>query len=49
MTELTDEELAFLLDILTNIQLSGTPEQVRQTLALIDSIRKKLSANSEDA
>lgn len=46
--ELSDEEADFLASLLKNIQLSGTPDQVRQTLALIEAIERKLASISEE-
>lgn len=49
MKQLTAEEQDFIVQTLQNVQLSGSPESLRQALSLIDSITEKLAENLEDA
>lgn len=42
MEQLTAEEQDFIVQTLQNVQLSGSPDSLRQALSLIDSITEKL-------
>jgi len=45
---LTEQEREFLARLLESVQLSGTPEQVRQALAIVDGLAAKVEVAGGD-
>lgn len=43
--KMSQDELTFLITLLETLQLSGTPEQVRETLRMVDGLSKKLNVD----
>lgn len=48
MVEFTQDEKQFLLAVLENIPITGTPGQVRETLRMIDIVTAKIKAAGSD-